>query len=151
MLSNVPTNSKFATKGVFVLLGSGFMNAESGFRGMKPWDVGIVLRIEDWLRAGTWKMAQPRGTKSHLCKLLTKKSGFRAERSRSRCPMPWAPSMRLRMPSWWQAAVRASKGMRTPGRELTVSKMARRGRRPAARESWMALVNLEMRAASSMG
>jgi hypothetical protein len=34
--------------------------------GTKPCDVGKEERMRDWLRAGTWRRAQPRGTYSHL-------------------------------------------------------------------------------------
>lgn len=68
-LSIVPTNSKFAVcfdlpPGTKADLGKGEpMVAE---RGSKPWDVGSVLRIRCWTREATWKIAQPRGTCSHL-------------------------------------------------------------------------------------
>ena len=42
--------------------------------GSKPCEVGREERIRAWFRTGTWKTAQPRGTKSHLmlvCKLTT--------------------------------------------------------------------------------
>jgi hypothetical protein len=34
--------------------------------GTKRWEVGKEERMKGWLRAGTWRMAQPRGTYSHL-------------------------------------------------------------------------------------
>jgi hypothetical protein len=34
--------------------------------GAKPCEVGKEERIRGWLRVGTWRRAQPRGTYSHL-------------------------------------------------------------------------------------
>lgn len=63
-------NSKFSSKSDFGALegGRGFLTAVKGgaVRGMKPWEVGRVERMMGWLRRGTWKIAQPRGTWSHL-------------------------------------------------------------------------------------
>ena len=36
------------------------------------WEVGKVERMRWWLRGGTWKTAQPRGTMSHLVKVRRK-------------------------------------------------------------------------------
>jgi hypothetical protein len=59
--------------------------------------------------------------------------------------------MRLRIPSLAQIEVRDSKGMRTPGRGETVSKMASRGLLPTAREAEMAAVKVVMRVVSEIG
>jgi hypothetical protein len=59
--------------------------------------------------------------------------------------------MRLRIPSLAQIEVRDSKGMWTPGRGETVSKMARRGLLPTAREAEIAALKVVMRVASEMG
>lgn len=69
--SMVPVNSKFVSKSDFCaseggrgVFGAGDRVGEG--RGMKPWEVGRELRIRAWLREGTWKIAQARGTWSHL-------------------------------------------------------------------------------------
>lgn len=104
-----------------------------------------------WFRSGTYKTAQPRGTKSHLCVLVVKKSGSRAAMSRGMWPIPCAPSMRERMPSSLQTWVSCSKGMRTPGREEMVSKMATRGYFLAAREARMVALKMEIMELSGRG
>ena len=120
-----------------------FGKGETGFSpfGMKPWEVGRVLRIIPWFRSATWKIAQPRGTCSHLrtvsgfakmkkrgetdlWQLLTKKSGSNVPRSISTCPTPWAPSMQLMTPSSLHFCVKRSNGILTPGILTTVSKTA---------------------------
>src|ERR1700712_2045476 len=97
------------------------------------------------------RTAHPRGTKNHLWTLLVKKSGSRADKSRGRCPMPCAPSIRENIPSSLQMAVRLSNGIRTPGSDDTVSNIARRGLLPLALEALMALLNKVKRSSSSIG
>lgn len=60
----VPVNSKAWVNGCLVDAGKGEPIVEE--RGVKPWEVGRVLRIKCWFRRGTWKMAEPRGVWSHL-------------------------------------------------------------------------------------
>jgi hypothetical protein len=71
----VPTNSKVLTKGGLAERGRGFtMGILPGRRtGTKPCDVGKEERMRDWLRAGTWRRAQPRGTYSHLVNEVRRK------------------------------------------------------------------------------
>jgi hypothetical protein len=59
--------------------------------------------------------------------------------------------MRLRIPSLAVIKVRDSKGIRTPGRGETVSKIARRGLLPMAREAKIAAVKVVMRVVSEIG
>jgi hypothetical protein len=49
-----------------VPVNAGKGDAMDELRGSKPWEVGSVERMRDWLRSGTWKIAVPRGTWSHL-------------------------------------------------------------------------------------
>jgi hypothetical protein len=68
-LSIVPTNSKLpmysdSMSSPNAPLGSIVLGTESRF--LKPQDVGSVDRMKCWLRTGTYRMAQPRGTCSHL-------------------------------------------------------------------------------------
>lgn len=64
--STVPTNSKLSSKSdlSFSDGGSGFRDPLNGGMGLgrKPCEVGRVERMRCWLRRGTWKTAQPRGT-----------------------------------------------------------------------------------------